>query len=158
VTPASESDRMLRQFERDGVAACLAMAAIALAVERGRLDGAAGVLAGGALTALSYLAIKGGVDALLAVASKASGREESRAEKDGGDGPENRLALTPGRRAWLAVKFFGRYALLAVGAYVMLACFRVHPVGLLAGATAPFVAAAVHVMRTSRASSRRRHP
>lgn len=158
MTPASESDRMLRQFERDGVAACLAMAAIALAVERGRFDGAAGVLAGGALTALSYLAIKGGVDVVLAVASKASGRAEAGAASEGGNGPEPGPALTAGRRAWLALKFFGRYALLVLGAYVMLACFRVHPVGLLAGATAPFVAAAVHVMRSSGASSRRRHP
>jgi hypothetical protein len=56
------------------------------------------------------------------------------------------------------VKFFTRYALLAVGAYVMLACLRVHPVGLLAGATTPFVAAAVLAVRSSRATSRREHP
>lgn len=137
--------------------ACLAMAAIALAVERGRYDGAAGVLAGGALSALSYLAIKGGVDVVLAVASKVAGPAEAAGETEDGDESERTPALTAGRRAWLALKFFGRYALLAVGAYVMLACFRVHPIGLLAGATAPFVAAAVHVMRSSRAS-RRRHP
>ena len=125
-----EPDRFLRQFERDGAIACVAMAAIALVVERGRPDGAAGVLAGGALSALSYWAIKCGVD----------------------------VVLTGGRRVWLALKFLTRYALLAVGAYVMLACFRVHPVGLLAGATAPFVAAAVQVMRSSRASSGGGHP
>lgn len=137
--------------------ACLAMAAVALAVERGRYDGAAGVLAGGALSALSYLAIKGGVDVVLTVASKGAGPAEAGGEKEDGKEAERGPALTAGRRAWLALKFFGRYALLAVGAYVMLACFRVHPIGLLAGATAPFVAAAVHVMRSSRAS-RRRHP
>ncbi len=156
--PASEPDRLLRQYERDGVVACLAMAAIALAVERGRPDGAAGVLAGGALAGFSYLAIKGGVDAVLAVVSKASGAAEiggtTEAGKESGTGP----APAAGQRAWQVVKFFGRYALLVVGAYVMLACFRVHPVGLLAGATAPFVAAAVQVMRSSRASSRRKHP
>ncbi len=158
MTPASESDRLLRQFERDGVVACLAMAALALAVERGRPDGAAGVLAGGALAAISYLAIKGGVDVVLAAASRATGRTGAGGATDSGKEAETGPALTAGRRAWLALKFFGRYALLAVGAYVMLACFRVHPVGLLAGATAPFMAAAVQVMRSSRASSHRGHP
>jgi hypothetical protein len=158
VKPASESDRLLKQFERDSVIACLAMAAIALAVERGRPDGAAGVLAGGALMAISYRAIKGGVDVVLAVASKAAARAGTGGTPEGGNGPAAEPALTPGRRAWLALKFIGRYALLAVGAYVMLACFRVHPVGLLAGATAPFVAAAVQLMRSSRASSGGGHP
>ncbi len=156
--PASESDRMLKQFERDGVVACVTMAAIALALERGRPDGAAGVLAGGALAAVSYLAIKGGVDVVLAVASKGARPAEAVGETEDGDQSGRGPALTAGRRAWLALKFFGRYALLAVGAYVMLACFRVHPIGLLAGATAPFVAAAVQVMRSSRATSHRGHP
>lgn len=156
--PASEPDRLLKQFERDGVVACLAMAAIALAVERGRPDGAAGVLAGGALTVLSYLAIKGGVTALLDAVSKAGPLTDAGGAKEGRSAPAAGPAPAAGRRAWLMVKFLGRYALLAVVAYVMLACFRVHPVGLLAGATAPFVAAVMHVMRSSRASSRRRHP
>jgi hypothetical protein len=134
------------------------MAAIALIVERGRPDGAAGVLAGGTLAAISYLAIRGGVDVVLAMASKAAVRVGTGGTPEGGDGPGAGFALTPGRRAWLALKFIGRYALLAVGAYVMLACFRVHPVGLLAGATAPFVAAAVQLMRSSRASSGGGHP
>ena len=158
MSPASESDRLLRQFERDGVVACLAMAAVALIVERGRPDGAAGVLAGGALAAISYLAIRGGVDVVLVLASNAAERAGTGGATETGNEPESRPALSAGRRVWLALKFFGRYALLAVGAYVMLACFRVHPVGLLAGATAPFVAAAVQVMRSSRASSHRGHP
>lgn len=156
--PASESERLLKQFERDAVVACLAMAAIALVAERGRPDGAAGVLAGGALTAISYRAIKGGVDVVLAVLPKTAVRTGDGGAEDRGDGTESGPALSTGRRVSLALKFFGRYALLAVGAYVMLACFRVHPVGLLAGATALFVAAAVQVMRLSGASSHRRHP
>ena len=158
MNPASEPDRLLRQFERDGVVACLAMAAVALIVERGRPDGAAGVLAGGALAAISYLAIRGGVDVVLAMASKAAERAGTGGAAESGNEPESGPALSAGRRVWLALKFFGRYALLAVGAYVMLACFRVNPVGLLAGATAPFVAAAVQVVCSSGASSRRGHP
>jgi hypothetical protein len=158
VSRARESDQLLRQFERDGVVACAMMAAIALLVERGRTDGAAGVLAGGALSALSYWAIKSGVDVVVAVAAKAS-RENTPGGANAGNvegqpGP----VLTAGHRAWSSLKFFTRYALLAVGAYVMLSCFRVHPVGLLAGATTPFVAAAVQVVRSSRAPVRRKHP
>jgi hypothetical protein len=134
------------------------MAAIALVVERGRPDGAAGVLSGGALAALSYWAIKGGVDVVLAVAAKATRQTAPGGANEGGAERQPGPVLTGGRRVWLALKFFTRYALLAVGAYVMLSCFRVHPVGLLAGATTPFVAAAVQVVRSSRASARRKHP
>jgi hypothetical protein len=158
VSQAGESDRLLRQFECDGAMACVTMAVIALVVEHGRPNGAAGVLAGGALSALSYWAIKGGVDVIVAVASKAA---VDAAPGEAGAGPTEPRpgpVLTGGRRVWFALKFFTRYALLAVGAYVMLSCFRVHPVGLLAGATTPFVAAAVQVVRSSRASVRRKHP
>ncbi len=167
--PGSESDHLLKQFERDGVAACAAMAVIALAIERGRPDGAAGVVAGGALMALSYWAIKGGVDLVVGISRGRAGPPAQPGDEtaagpaeqpaDGGrEGPEPSRALSTRRRIGLALKFFTRYALLAVGAYVMLACFRVHPLGLLAGATTPFVAAAVQVVRSSRASSRRGHP
>jgi hypothetical protein len=138
---AAEPDRAVRLFERDAAIACLAMAAVALALGRGRPDAAAGVLAGGALAGLSYWALKGAVNLVAALAGR------HRPEGD----PEP--PLPPEKRVLLGVKFFSRYALLAVGAYVMLACFRVHPVGLLAGATTPFVAAIVQVVRAARASS-----
>ncbi|HSK11182.1 MAG TPA: hypothetical protein VK911_16485, partial [Vicinamibacterales bacterium] len=51
---------LLRAFERDAVAACLAMALVAWAVS-GRADVGGGVIAGGVLMGLSYSAIKGGV-------------------------------------------------------------------------------------------------
>ena len=159
MNPGGDSARLLRQFERDGIAACAVMAAAALAIERGRPGGAAGVLAGGALSALSYVAIKRGADAVLDAAASA-GRERAAGGAEptqgGADAGPPAPAMGWGRRAWIAAQFFGRYALLAVGAYVMLACFGVHPVGLLAGATAPFLAAVVYVARSARASSRRR--
>jgi hypothetical protein len=136
----AEPDRALRQFERDAAFACGAMAVAALAVARGRPDGAAGVLAGGALTGLSYWALKGAVNLVAALA----GRRRPEGDRE--------PPLPSGKRAVLAVKFLSRYALLAVGAYVMLACFRVHPVGLLAGATTPFVAVLVQVVRAAVAS------
>jgi hypothetical protein len=147
VKVAAEPDRAVRLFERDAAVACLAMAAVALVIGRGRPDGAAGVLAGGALVGLSYWALKGIVGAVVGLAGRA-GKETASAGE-----PEP--ALPAGKRVLLAVKFLSRYALLAIGAYVMLTCFRVHPVGLLAGATTPFAAAAVQIVRAARADSSR---
>jgi hypothetical protein len=143
VNLGGDPDRVVRQLERDGVIACVLMAVAALAFERGRWDGAAGVLAGGALTGLSYWALKGAVELVVRLAGR--GRPEG----------EQEPPLPAGARAGLAVKFLSRYALLAVGAYVMLTCFRVNPVGLLAGATTPFVAALVQTVRSFRAPSHR---
>jgi hypothetical protein len=145
----AEPDPSLRRFERDGVIACAVMAAIALVLQKGRPDAAVGVVGGFALTAFSYSAIKGAVNLVAGLAGRAQRAGEAQA-------PEP--PLPAGKRAALAVKFFTRYALLAVGAYVMLACLRVHPVGLVAGATAPFVAAVVQAVRSSRAPPRREHP
>jgi hypothetical protein len=141
-----DRDASLRQFERDAVAACAAMALAALVVQRGRVDGAAGVLAGGALTGVSYWALKGAADLVVGLAG--------RSRQDGDTGPP----LPAGNRVMLALKFFSRYALLAAGAYAMLRWFCVHPVGLLAGASTPFVAALVQAVRSSRTTSHREHP
>jgi hypothetical protein len=145
-----DADPALRRFEWDGVLACTGMAALALAVTGGRWDVCFGVLGGGVLIGVSYVAVKGAADLVLAGVAP---RPEAGGE-DGARGP----ALTVGRRVLAAVKFFTRYALLAVAAYVMLTCFRLHPVGVLAGATAPFLAALMQIGRLSRARARRRHP
>jgi hypothetical protein len=135
-----DRDPALRRFELDAVIACLAMAVLALLTTAAwglgpALQVAGGVLAGGLLIGVAYQSIKGGVDALVGRAA----------------GPPR------GRRALLVVKFFTRYALLAVAAYVMLTCFRLHPVGVVAGTSSPFVAALMQVGRLSRARARRRH-
>ena len=145
----AEPDRSLRLFERDAAMACAVMTVIALAVDRGRPDAAAGVVGGFLLSAVSYWALKGAVNLVTSLAGRARPAE--------GDAPAD-PPLPAGKRVGLAVKFFTRYALLAIGAYVMLACLRVHPVGLLAGVSTPFVAAAVQAARSSRAPSRREHP
>ena len=143
---AAEPDRAVRLFERDAAIACVGMAVIALAIGRGRPDEAAGILAGGALAGLSYWGLKGVVGAVVSVAARDG--QEAGAERGPG------AALPAGRRVLLAVKFLSRYALLAIGAYVMLTCFRVNPVGLLVGATTPFAAALVQVVRAARSDSR----
>jgi hypothetical protein len=145
-----DADPALRRFEWDALLACTGTAVLALVVTGGRWDVGLGVLGGGLLIGISYVAVKGAADLVLAGVAR---RPDAGAE-EGARGP----ALTAGRRALAAVKFFTRYALLAVAAYVMLTCFRLHPVGVLAGATAPFLAALMQIGRLSRARARRRHP
>jgi hypothetical protein len=142
----ADRDPSLRTFERDAVVACVVMAVAALALGRGRLDLAAGVVAGAALTGGSYWALKGAANLVVSLAA--------RAHEEGGSQPP----LPAGNRVLLALKFFSRYALLAAGAYAMLRWFRVHPVGLLAGASTPFIAALVQTVRSFRAPSHRELP
>ena len=98
------------------------------------------------------------MNAVLDAASRVGRQAGADVAMEGGEHVRPEPVFPVASRAWMALKFFGRYALLAVGAYVMLSCFRVHPVGLLVGATSPFVAAAVYVVRSSVVSSRRGHP
>lgn len=155
-----EADPALRRFEHDAVLACLVTAALGFAAGAAVLDLAQGVavglgvLGGGFLMGVSYRAIKGGVDVLASIAVQA--RQQPHATEEGAEpDPSPAPVLSPGRRAWLVVKFFTRYALLAVAAYVMLTCFRLHPLGLVAGALAPFLAGVVQIGRLSRARARR---
>ncbi len=127
-----ESDPMLRRFERNQPLAGLLMAVVALVFAR--LDVAFGVVCGTALMAFSYRAIKGGVELIVP-------RAETRSRRTGK------------RWAW-AARFVGRYALLALAAYVMLAYLHAHPLGLLLGAASPVVAVAIEAVRFLRATSR----
>jgi hypothetical protein len=155
----AESDPMLRRFERNQVLAALCLAVAAVAVSR-RLDVLVGVICGAALMAVSYRAIKGGVDLLMPGtnpaqppnAAAAGPAIEIDAPKGADEGHRRRT------RGWmLAVRFVGRYALLALAAYVMLAYLRAHPVGLLLGVASPVVAMAVEAARFIRRSSRPGH-
>jgi hypothetical protein len=118
-----ERDPFVRGLERDALIAC-GCCAVAALLALG--PGAAlGVLGGGVLAAVSYKAIKGAVDA----ASGAHGRPAA------------------------LVKFVTRHAILAVAAYVMLVRLRLHPIGLLVGASSLVLAAAAAFARSSRRSS-----
>ena len=120
----SEPDPFVRGLERDAVIACGCCALGALALGSEGLRAAAGVLGGGLLAGVSYKAIKGAVGA---------------------------TARTRGRAAAL-VKFVTRHAILAVAAYVMLVRFRLHPIGILVGASSLVAAAAAAMVRSSRRS------
>ena len=89
-----------------------------------------GVLGGGLLVALSYWAIRGTVDALMALRS--SGES----------------AMKPAR--FQLVKFFTRHGMLALAAYVMMVRLHLDPIGLLAGVTSLVIAVAVEVLRDLR--------
>jgi len=135
VTPR-ETDPVLRRLERRSVWACVALALVALVVRGGRPDVTVGVLGGGLLAGGSYWAIKSSVD-----------RFTGRAKPSRADGRAR------GRRAAIAVAtglLLARYALLVLGAYVMIARLRLHPVGLIVGASSVVAAAAIDAMRTSR--------
>ena len=86
-----------------------------------------GVLGGGLLIAVSLYTIGGGVAAIVAAAS----------------------GQTPGRQnlTTALLKVVVRYALLGFLAYVMIARLRLHPIGLLVGATSITAAVFVEAVR-----------
>lgn len=147
-------DRWLRRLERDTLIVGAVMTAAAVALWPDRPARAAGVVGGVALIALSYTAIVAGVSGLWAGAAAGPSPVENTPEIAG---PEPDAAppaeAVPARRAAPRgfVKFFTRHAILAVGAYVMIARFEFDPMAMLAGVTAPALAATVEVVRTVRA-------
>jgi hypothetical protein len=138
-----DADSSLRRVERDAVVMAVAAAVAAVAIQRGRLDGALGVVAGAGLMGFSYAAIKGGVTAIVGRAAAAGGRE--------GAGP----GVSRGRLAFLAARFIGRYLLIGIAAWLVLVPLRAHPVGLFAGVTVPIAAIGLEALRLSRGPSRR---
>jgi len=123
----TDRDPVLRRIEQNAVIVCGAMTMLALILTRGRVIAGVGVVAGGALAAISYRGIKGGVDALVALAD---GRKD----------------------AWKTaaiglVKFFTRYGILAAVAYVILARARMPPVPVVVGASSLVIAVMVEAAR-----------
>ena len=106
---------------------------IVVAAASGGLRAALGAIAGGLLVAVSYRAIRGGVDALVA-----SGV---------GDGSGTRGPSA----TWGLVKFITRFAILGAIAYVMMVRLRAQPVWMLLGASSLVAAAALEAVRAPRA-------
>ena len=118
---------MVRRVGLTSVAICAASAAVAL----WRFGGAAalGVLGGGLLIGISFHTLGSGVSALVLAAS--------------GGAPARGVVLVS------LVKLVLRYALLGFLAYVMIARLRLHPIGLLVGASSVPAAAFVEAARFS---------
>jgi hypothetical protein len=124
-----ESDVLLGRVERTAVILCAVMAIVAAAIARGSLWPAISVLGGGLLIGASYWSIKSGLSGLVR-APPANGEQPFRAP-----------------RARIALQLAGRYALLAFMAYVMIVRLRLHPLGLLAGASSIVAAVTVEAVR-----------
>ena len=142
-----DADPLLRRLERTAIAFCAGAAVVALGVRGGRPDVALGVLGGGVLIGVSYWAIRSGGDALVLLAGGA--RDE------GSRGGEDRQARAPSV-ARLGARLVGRYALLAILAYVMIARLRLHPVGLVIGVSSVVAAATIEAVRLLLGHGRRR--
>jgi hypothetical protein len=123
-----EVDTILRRVERTAVLLCVVMCLAAFLLSGGRSRPALAVVAGGLLVSVSYRLILMGAGVLGADSGAAN--------------------ASTGRRPLLTgAKVGGRYALLAVLAYVMIARLRLPPVGLLAGASSIVAAVSVEALR-----------
>ena len=135
------ADAMLGRLRRDTCTSGQRCRASAFLLWPGHPGRGAGVLGGVLLMALAYAGIRAGVDAAVGSLTRAAGRRRRRA---------NPGKSSPGGRLLGFVKFFTRHAMLALGAYVMIARFELHPVAVLAGVTAPAVAAGIEFGRIVR--------
>lgn len=120
-----DDDLLVRRVARLALAICLAAAAAAWAWKGGAM--AAGVLGGGLLIGISFYTIGGGVAAIAAAAA-------------GGGGGHRSIGIT-------LLKVVFRYALLGFLAYVMIARLRLHPIGLVVGASSFAAAASIEAVR-----------
>jgi small-conductance mechanosensitive channel len=128
------SDDLLQRLQRNAAIACGVMALAALILTR-EWRAVLGVIGGGVLIGVSFVSIRSAIDEL------APDRGETGATPQR---PDMGRAL---------VRLVGRYALLAILAYVMIARLRMHPLGLVAGASSVGVAAALEAGRLFRNKS-----
>jgi hypothetical protein len=118
-------DPLVRRIGQLSAVICVVSAVAALIAFGWRP--AAGVLGGGLLIGISFYSIGGGVAAIVAAAS--------------GGRPARRVLIRT------LVILIIRYALLGFLAYVMIARLRLHPIGLLVGASSVAAAAFVEAFR-----------
>ena len=147
-----DADPVVRRLQTGALVWCVGATALSLAGWPSRLDVAAGIVAGGVLAAVSFFAIKSSIDAVLGLLPVPLGSDPIQIA-----GSETPIDTGAGRRAAVGAlaKMTGRYALLAVLAYVMIARLRLHPIGLVVGASSLVASAALEagrwVARPSRA-------
>jgi hypothetical protein len=115
------STGLLRRLEIGALLWTAAAIGVVLAGWPSRTDVMLGIAAGGLLSIASFYAIRATVDAVVRPATR--------------------------KGAAVLVKVAGRYGLLALLAYVMIARLRVHPLGLLVGVTALAASATAEAVR-----------
>ena len=118
-------DPLIHRIGLGAVIICLVGATAAAVLWNWRVAG--GVLGGGLLAAVSFYTLGHGVSAIVLAAS---------------GGGSSRRAVTGS-----LLKLVLRYALLGFLAYVMIARLRLHPIGLLVGASSVAAAAFVETVR-----------
>lgn len=130
---------MIARIARGTAWSCIGLAILFGLWKHSLVSGLA-VLGGGGLIAISFWAIRGGVDDLV-LRNSASHGTEGEAKGD-----------ETGRKSagFSLVKFFTRHAIVALAAYGMMVRLRLDPVGLLAGVSSLGVAVAVEGLRELR--------
>jgi hypothetical protein len=155
------ADPFVRRLERDAVVWAGLATVAALVVRPGQPALAAGVAGGGILALTSLWAIRSSVDALLSRLARVVDPATAAPPRHGPPvpSPENEPENEPAdggvsARAGLslAMKLAGRYALLALGAYVMIVRLRLHAIGVLIGASSLVAAASFEAVRVLRRS------
>ena len=120
-----QGDPLVDRIGRTSIVICVLFAAAALVIFGVRV--AAGVLGGGILIGISFYTLGHGVAAVVLAAT---------------GGATARQSVTG-----TLLKLVLRYALLGFLAYVMIARLRLHPIGLMAGASSVPAAAFVEAVR-----------
>jgi hypothetical protein len=159
------ADPFVRRLERDAVVWAGLATVAALVVRPGQPALAAGVAGGGILALTSLWAIRSSVDALLSrlarvvdpatAAPPRHGPPVPFSENEPEGEPESEPAdggVSARAGVSLAMKLAGRYALLALGAYVMIVRLRLHAIGVLIGASSLVAAASFEAVRVLRRS------
>jgi hypothetical protein len=131
---------VIERIGRDTALVCGCFALVA-AVWFRNLAAPAGVIGGGLLIGLSFWAIRGTVDTLIALGGGLPRRSGYAAEA--GETPQK-----PAR--FHLVKFFTRHGMLALAAYGMMVRLQLDPVAMLVGVTSLGVAVAVEAVRSLR--------
>jgi hypothetical protein len=123
---------ILQRVRTTAIVVCLGFAALAAALSGGQMRPVIAVLAGGFLVGVSYWLLASGVTDVVDVLAPGTGESARPARRS---------------RAMMTLKLVGRYALLTLLAYVMIARLRLHPLGLLVGASSIVAAVAIEAVR-----------
>jgi len=153
-----DADPLIRRLQAGAAVWCSVLAAGALLIWPRRLDVAAGIVGGGLLTAVSFFAIKssidGGIRLIEPVPDADPAAPGGASALPGGDQlmedaepTEEKTRKQRRQGGWVVVKVAGRYGLLALLAYVMISRLRLHPVGLVVGASALVASASLEAAR-----------
>ncbi len=144
----ADADPLIRRLQRDAVIWCGLATAAALALRPDAPAIAAGVAGGGLLALVSLFAIRSSVDL---VVGRLTGTPNSQLPTPKADGEAaGGSAATDRAAAGVGVKLAGRYLVLGLAAYVMIARLRLHPVGLLIGASSLVAGASIEAVRSLR--------